>query len=142
MVRLLSLAYVPLYGINRPTAAWGLTIAAREVSLPLRDYAEKFVIFSAGAMLLHSAACVLNDICDVDFDCQVGEMPSAVACQTQVLTSCRAYQGPTATCREGVYDRRVDAVSLASGSRTLPHVSCGLLQVGVESYTIVASVTH
>lgn len=80
MVRLLS--RTTTWSFNHPTTAWGLTIAAREVSLPLRDYAEKFVIFSAGAMLLHSAACVLNDICDVDFDCQVGEMPSAVACQT------------------------------------------------------------
>ncbi|RDX42174.1 UbiA prenyltransferase [Lentinus brumalis] len=51
--------------------AWGLTIAAREVSLPLREYAEKLAIFSVGAMLLHSAACVWNDICDVDFDRQV-----------------------------------------------------------------------
>ncbi|KAI0720842.1 UbiA prenyltransferase [Cerioporus squamosus] len=51
--------------------AWGLTIAAREVSLPLRDYAQKLAIFAVGAMLLHSAACVLNDICDVDFDRQV-----------------------------------------------------------------------
>lgn len=30
------------------------------------------VLFAVGSTLLHSAACVLNDICDIDFDGQVG----------------------------------------------------------------------
>ena len=52
--------------------AWGLTIAARTTALPLALYAEKLLWFAVGSMLVHSAACVLNDICDVDFDRQVG----------------------------------------------------------------------
>ncbi|RPD53168.1 UbiA prenyltransferase [Lentinus tigrinus ALCF2SS1-7] len=51
--------------------AWGLTIAARATSLPLVIFVEKLVWFALGSMLLHSAACVLNDICDVEFDRQV-----------------------------------------------------------------------
>ncbi|KAI0742019.1 UbiA prenyltransferase [Daedaleopsis nitida] len=51
--------------------AWGLTIAARKVALPLPEFAHKLALFTAGAMFLHSAACVLNDICDVEFDRQV-----------------------------------------------------------------------
>ncbi|KAI0739190.1 UbiA prenyltransferase [Daedaleopsis nitida] len=51
--------------------AWGLTIAARATALPLATYAERLLWFAVGSMLLHSSACVLNDICDVDFDRQV-----------------------------------------------------------------------
>ncbi|KAI0760061.1 UbiA prenyltransferase [Fomes fomentarius] len=51
--------------------AWGLTIAARQVALPLPEYVRVSAVFAAGAMFLHSAACVLNDICDVEFDRQV-----------------------------------------------------------------------
>lgn len=29
-------------------------------------------VFAVGSTLLHSAACVINDICDIDFDRQVG----------------------------------------------------------------------
>ena len=73
-----------------PRLAWGLTIAARATSLPLVVFAEKLVWFALGSMLLHSAACVLNDICDVDFDRQVGTSPSLRALVCRLLTSsCR-----------------------------------------------------
>lgn len=61
-----------------PRLAWGLTIAARATTLPLVIFAEKLVWFGLGSMLLHSSACVLNDICDVEFDRQVGTPHSAV----------------------------------------------------------------
>lgn len=31
------------------------------------------VVFTGGSTLVHSAACVINDICDVEFDRKVGE---------------------------------------------------------------------
>ncbi|KAI0764539.1 UbiA prenyltransferase [Trametes elegans] len=51
--------------------AWGLTMAARAVALPLPIFAAKLAVFAIGSFLLHCAVCVLNDICDVDFDRQV-----------------------------------------------------------------------
>ncbi|KAL1946342.1 hypothetical protein VTO73DRAFT_15469 [Trametes versicolor] len=51
--------------------AWGLTMAARAVALPLPIFAAKLAVFALGSFLLHSAACVLNDICDIEFDRQV-----------------------------------------------------------------------
>ncbi|KAI0657016.1 UbiA prenyltransferase [Cubamyces menziesii] len=51
--------------------AWGLTMAARAVHLPLPIFSVKLAVFAVGSCLLHSSACVLNDICDVDFDRQV-----------------------------------------------------------------------
>ncbi|KAI0337401.1 4-hydroxybenzoate polyprenyl transferase [Trametopsis cervina] len=51
--------------------AWGLTMAgyANGTSLPILVY--QVLLFGVGSTLLHSAACVLNDICDIDFDKQV-----------------------------------------------------------------------
>lgn len=37
------------------------------------DLAIQLLAFGVGSTLMHSAACVLNDICDIDFDGQVGE---------------------------------------------------------------------
>ena len=48
-------------------------MAARAVHLPLPIFAAKLAVFAIGSFLLHSSACVLNDICDVDFDRQVGK---------------------------------------------------------------------
>ncbi|KIP05906.1 hypothetical protein PHLGIDRAFT_24822 [Phlebiopsis gigantea 11061_1 CR5-6] len=48
--------------------AWGLTMAAYAVGTPLRDLGIQLLLFGIGSTLLHSAACVLNDICDIDFD--------------------------------------------------------------------------
>lgn len=53
--------------------AWGLTMAAYAVGTPLRDLGIQLLLFGIGSTLLHSAACVLNDICDIDFDRLVGE---------------------------------------------------------------------
>jgi len=53
-------------------SAWGLTIAAYSVGLPARSLAVQTLMFALGSTLVHSAACVINDICDVDFDRQVG----------------------------------------------------------------------
>ncbi|KAI0760054.1 UbiA prenyltransferase [Fomes fomentarius] len=79
--------------------AWGLTIAARATSLPLALYAEKLLWFAVGSMLLHSAACVLNDICDVDFDRQVERtkdrpLPSGVVSIHGAWILCAALVAP------------------------------------------------
>jgi len=52
-------------------AAWGLTMAARATSLSLRALTMETISFLLGSTLLHSAACVLNDICDRDIDAKV-----------------------------------------------------------------------
>ncbi|KAI0247027.1 4-hydroxybenzoate polyprenyl transferase [Lactifluus subvellereus] len=53
--------------------AWGMTLAARPLSLPLQEYAFHLAHGLVGATLLHgtSAGCVWNDILDRDFDKQV-----------------------------------------------------------------------
>lgn len=51
---------------------WGLAMAAYKVKAPLNDLAFQSTVFAFGATLLHSTACVINDICDVDFDRQLG----------------------------------------------------------------------
>ena len=40
---------------------------------PLEVICLRTVVFGVAATLLHSAACVLSDICDVRFDSQVGQ---------------------------------------------------------------------
>ncbi|KAI0294250.1 4-hydroxybenzoate polyprenyl transferase [Multifurca ochricompacta] len=51
--------------------AWGLTMAARSLSLPLQVYIFNLTYGLIGAALLHSAGCVWNDILDREFDRQV-----------------------------------------------------------------------
>ncbi|CAK5271332.1 unnamed protein product [Mycena citricolor] len=51
--------------------AWGLLMAAYRTHTPLNDILVETLLFAVGSTLLHSAACVLNDICDVDLDRQV-----------------------------------------------------------------------
>ncbi|KAI0692904.1 UbiA prenyltransferase family [Cytidiella melzeri] len=51
--------------------AWGLTMAAYCNGTSLAVLAYQTLLFAIGSTLLHSAACVLNDICDVEFDKQV-----------------------------------------------------------------------
>ncbi|KAH8981147.1 4-hydroxybenzoate polyprenyl transferase [Lactarius akahatsu] len=51
--------------------AWGMTMAARSLSLPLNTYAMDLTYGLVGAALLHSAGCVWNDILDREFDRQV-----------------------------------------------------------------------
>ncbi|KAI0716361.1 UbiA prenyltransferase family-domain-containing protein [Earliella scabrosa] len=79
--------------------AWGLTIAARTTALPLALYAEKLLWFAVGSMLVHSAACVLNDICDVDFDRQVERtkdrpLPAGVVSMRGAAALCAALLAP------------------------------------------------
>ncbi|KAI0247023.1 UbiA prenyltransferase family, partial [Lactifluus subvellereus] len=54
--------------------AWGMTMAARPLSLSLQTYAFNLTHGLVGAALLHSmsAGCVWNDILDREFDRQVG----------------------------------------------------------------------
>lgn len=51
--------------------AWALTMAAKAVGLPPMKLLQQFAPYFLGSTLLHSAACVINDICDIDFDRQV-----------------------------------------------------------------------
>ncbi|KAJ7726984.1 UbiA prenyltransferase family-domain-containing protein [Mycena olivaceomarginata] len=43
-------------------------MAAYSIQLPLNHLIIQTLMFAIGSTLLHSAACVLNDICDRDFD--------------------------------------------------------------------------
>ncbi|KAI0261390.1 4-hydroxybenzoate polyprenyl transferase, partial [Gloeopeniophorella convolvens] len=56
--------------------AWGMTMAARSLSIPLNAYVFNLVYGLAGAALLHrltysGAGCIWNDILDREFDKQV-----------------------------------------------------------------------
>jgi 4-hydroxybenzoate polyprenyltransferase len=48
-------------------------MAAYKTSLSPAELATLTFIYAIGSTLLHSAACVINDICDRDLDRQVGE---------------------------------------------------------------------
>ena len=48
-------------------------MAAYKLSLPPKEMAFLTVMYTIGGTVAHSAACVINDICDRDFDGQVGE---------------------------------------------------------------------
>jgi 4-hydroxybenzoate polyprenyltransferase len=61
----------PIYLHN--LLAWGVTMAAFYVALPPKELAILLVGYALGSTILHSAACILNDICDRDFDRQVGK---------------------------------------------------------------------
>ncbi|KAI0314512.1 UbiA prenyltransferase family-domain-containing protein [Amylostereum chailletii] len=50
---------------------WALAMAAYRSGQPPRALATQSALFALGSTLLHSAACVINDICDIDFDRQV-----------------------------------------------------------------------
>ncbi|KAJ7206090.1 UbiA prenyltransferase family [Mycena pura] len=52
-------------------AAWALAMAAFSINLPFRKLLAQTFMFAVRSTLLHSAACILNDICDIDFDRQV-----------------------------------------------------------------------
>lgn len=47
--------------------------------VPHKELAVQTAMFAIGSTLMHSAACVLNDICDIDFDRQVGKLPFSSA---------------------------------------------------------------
>lgn len=48
-------------------------MAAYRMYTPAAQLALYAVVFTAGSTLVHTAACVINDICDVEFDRKVGE---------------------------------------------------------------------
>lgn len=53
-------------------SAWGYLLAARSRQTDPLELAYYLMTFFVGSTLLHCAACVINDICDIDFDRQVG----------------------------------------------------------------------
>ncbi|EMD35418.1 hypothetical protein CERSUDRAFT_53335 [Gelatoporia subvermispora B] len=62
---------------------WGLTMAAYAVKYPLYQLLVQTIMFGIGSTLLHSAACVINDICDIEFDrkverCKTRPLPAGV----------------------------------------------------------------
>ncbi|EJD49781.1 4-hydroxybenzoate polyprenyl transferase [Auricularia subglabra TFB-10046 SS5] len=83
--------YLDLMRVGKPTGtwlifwpfAWGLTLAARTVGTDLSTYSRDLFYCFAGAFVLRSCVCTLNDICDVDFDRKVER------CKTRPLPSGR-----------------------------------------------------
>ena len=57
-----------------PHLAWGLTMAAYRMHLPLDRYADKLLDCLIGAFLLRGSACTVNDIFDRHVDAGVGEL--------------------------------------------------------------------
>ncbi|TFK45743.1 UbiA prenyltransferase [Heliocybe sulcata] len=51
--------------------AWGLTMAAYRSAMPPVELTVKLIGYLVGSTLLHNAACIINDICDIDFDRRV-----------------------------------------------------------------------
>ncbi|KAI0084080.1 UbiA prenyltransferase family [Irpex rosettiformis] len=71
--------------------AWGLTMAAYLNGTPLPTLVYQISLFAVASTLLHSAACVLNDICDIDFDkqverCRSRPLPSGVVSVSEAWT--------------------------------------------------------
>jgi 4-hydroxybenzoate polyprenyltransferase len=70
--------FVPCHILSRRNAdglhtAWGIAMAAYKTGLSPHELVVMTLAYALGATLLHSAACVINDICDRDFDRQVGK---------------------------------------------------------------------
>ncbi|KAJ3936557.1 MAG: UbiA prenyltransferase family-domain-containing protein [Lentinula lateritia] len=51
--------------------AYALLMSAYKTNMPLSALITRLVVYGVGSLTLRSAACVWNDICDVDFDRQV-----------------------------------------------------------------------
>ena len=66
------LTIVMIMILNSDDLAWGLTMAAYNTDTQLPTLAYQLSLFAIGSTLMHSAACVINDICDIEFDKQVG----------------------------------------------------------------------
>ncbi|KZV60682.1 UbiA prenyltransferase [Peniophora sp. CONT] len=49
---------------------WSLTLVAYKVHMPVAGFLQRSVVCVLAGTLVHSTACVLNDICDIDFDRQ------------------------------------------------------------------------
>ena len=52
--------------------AWGLTMAAFKINLPLASYSFEIAKCFMGAFILRSSACTVNDIIDRNMDAGVG----------------------------------------------------------------------
>lgn len=79
---------------NTPVLVWGLTMAAYKVKAPLNDLAFQSTVFAFGATLLHSTACVINDICDVDFDRQLGRCCVVRSLEPTLISVCHPQSVP------------------------------------------------
>lgn len=55
------------------SAVWGATMAAYKAQLSFGALAPQLVLYALGATVVHSTACVINDICDIEFDRKVGQ---------------------------------------------------------------------
>ena len=47
-------------------------MAGCAIGTPCMTLIIQTILFAIGSTLMHSVACVLNDICDIDFDRKVG----------------------------------------------------------------------
>ncbi|KAG6829030.1 hypothetical protein H0H87_012835, partial [Tephrocybe sp. NHM501043] len=60
--------------------AWALAMASYHTSRPFDLFLFDFVLYGVASTLVHSAACVLNDICDKDLDAQERTKNRPIAC--------------------------------------------------------------
>lgn len=73
--------------ISQAFSAWGLTNAAFTVSIPPGQLGLHLAAYFVGSTILHSAACVINDICDRDFDRQVGTYSGTSHTKIQIMSN-------------------------------------------------------
>ena len=105
-----------------PISAWGFILGARDNRPEWTELGTMMAILFFSATLLHCAACVINDICDIDFDRQVGKFP--------VLE--RSVSSPSGSHRRRPTPERTKNRPLASGAVSVPAAWVFLLiQVGV-----------
>ena len=64
---------------------WGYLFGCRADPPDVMSLVCHMTAFMVGSSLLHSAACTINDICDRDFDRQVGEFISLDASRSAVV---------------------------------------------------------
>jgi len=101
--------------------AWGLTMAAYTVKLPLQQYWTELAKFLIMAINVRGSACTINDILDRDFDAGVGMYMQRIYSQT-------SYQ-----C--GYLQREPRAVPYpADACQYLPRWSTYLLSISSESF--------
>jgi 4-hydroxybenzoate polyprenyltransferase len=53
--------------------AWGIFASAYRLHLSPLTIAAELPLYFIGSVVLHSAACIWNDVCDKDFDAKVGQ---------------------------------------------------------------------
>jgi heme O synthase-like polyprenyltransferase len=77
-----------------------LTILPGNYEISVDQFVRQTFWFAVGSTLLHSAACVINDICDRDIDGLVGKSRCMVQRRARLLIRCRAHE-EQATCHWG-----------------------------------------